>query len=67
MKIVAHPLVVAVALGLLDPGVLSQDGQDPQEPLERTSDGALQEGTDGPSPEQFAQIELEWQSVRDLV
>jgi hypothetical protein len=65
MKIVAHPLVVAVALGLLDPGVLSQEPQDPQEPSER-AEGDLQQ-VDGPSPEQFAQIELEWQSVRGLV
>ncbi len=65
MKFAAHPLVVAVALGLLDPSVLNTElreetpSSDPSEletPLPEL-----------PSAEDFARVELEWQSVRELI
>lgn len=65
MKFAAHPLVVAVALGLLDPSVLNTElreetaSSDPTE-LERPL-------PEPPSAEDFARIELEWQSVRELI
>jgi hypothetical protein len=64
MKIAAHPLVVAVALGLVDPQVLAtEDERIPRgaSSTERSLD------LDEPEPSEFARIEAEWQQVRDLV
>ncbi len=69
MKIAAHPLVVAVALGFLDPQVLATDG-----PLSRgrseQSPASDRDPDPGPDdliePSEFARIEAEWQQVRDL-
>jgi len=66
-KVAAHPLVVAVAFGLLGPEML--------EPLPMSSDdadissceedGLLPEIT-SVDPEEFARVEREWQAARDL-
>jgi hypothetical protein len=61
MKFAAHPLVVAVALGLIDATVL--EGEAPEADEAPVSPDL---GQSSPSPEDFAQIELAWQSVRGL-
>lgn len=61
MKFAAHPLVVAVALGLIDATVLEGDAPEVDE-----APVAPDLGSSSPSPEDFAQIELAWQSVRGL-
>lgn len=66
MKFAAHPLVVAVALGLLDPSVLDTEMREksaPTGPAEE-DDSRL---PDPPTAEDFARVELEWQSVRELI
>ncbi len=74
MKIAAHPLVVAVALGFLDPQVLATDGPLSRGRIEQSPapDGEPDGDPDlGPDdfiePSEFARIEAEWQQVRDLV
>jgi hypothetical protein len=37
MKVAAHPMLVAVALGLLGPGALAADTEDDNEPVVRRS------------------------------
>jgi hypothetical protein len=67
MKIAAHPLVVAVALGFLDPQVLSSE--------ESTEEGGATDTVPSDTPsdipvvdtDDFARIEAEWQQVRGLV
>jgi len=66
LKIAAHPLVVAVALGFLDPQVLATDlradtGAGESKPTPDELEPELVE------PSEFARIEAEWQQVRDLV
>ena len=64
MKFAAHPLVVAVALGLLDPSVLNT-GLREGPPSTIPEDDSQAPAT--PSEEDFARVELEWQSVRELI
>ncbi len=66
MKIAAHPLVVAVALGFLDPQVLSGEESGDDRAVEDNSGSADPELPIVPS-EDFARIEAEWQQVRGLV
>lgn len=71
MKIDAHPLVVAVALGLLGPGVLmerGEEGDDPftgcggsEDPCSDDRDTRLEwEPGETPDPEEFHRVEIEW-------
>jgi hypothetical protein len=66
MKIDAHPLVVAVALGLLGPGVLLRDEEEREEPCEGCRDHDLEpavspwEPGPAPDPEEFHRVEIEW-------
>lgn len=63
MKIDAHPLVVAVALGLLGPGVLIERDEEEDEPCAGCSESepkAEWEPGDAPDPEEFHRVEIEW-------
>jgi hypothetical protein len=66
MKIDAHPLVVAVALGLLGPGVLLREDEERDEPCEGCQDHELDtnisqwEPGPAPDPEEFHRVEIEW-------
>jgi hypothetical protein len=70
MKIDAHPLVVAVALGLLGPGVLLREEEEREEPCEGCPDHdheseyapttAQWEPGEAPDPEEFHRVEIEW-------
>lgn len=79
MKIGAHPLLVAVALGLLGPNALARE----REEDELLPDGGLRfvdaapdelvvpgfeadRMDEGASAEEFARVEAEWLAVRDL-
>ena len=71
MKIVAHPLIVAVALGLLGPTALESDApvsdQRPGiEPDLRSGASSLL-GTDAPSAEDFERVQLEWEEARTWI
>jgi hypothetical protein len=65
MKLEAHPLVVAVALGLLGPGALVED--DEPEDSETSCSGcpntdavAEWEPGEAPDPDEFHRVEIEW-------
>ncbi|MEQ1564595.1 MAG: hypothetical protein ABMA64_03070 [Myxococcota bacterium] len=59
MKFDAHPLVVAVALGLLGPGALVEEerGEGCDSPLR--CEGEWEPG-EAPSADEFHRVELEW-------
>jgi hypothetical protein len=66
MKLNAHPMVVAVALGLLGPGALL--GEDEEATCESSSGPApTTTGLDGwqpgapPDPEEFHRVAVEWE------
>lgn len=67
MKLDAHPMVVAVALGLLGPGVLFEEddeescatcGHDPADPVAESW-----EPGPAPDPEEFHRVALLWDSL----
>ena len=65
MKVVAHPLVVAVALGLVAPDTLEVAEPEPKvAPCEgcpgELSTSSAWEPTEAPSAEEFHRVELEW-------
>ena len=62
MKLAAHPLIVAAALGLLGPSALEQDLDD--EALEHSSKQVPSTHEAGPSPDQMAQVAKEWRVAR---
>jgi hypothetical protein len=64
MKLEAHPLLVAVALGLLGPGVLEEDDTE-EVPCSGCGDDdknavAEWEPGEAPDPEEFHRVEIEW-------
>ena len=66
MKIVAHPMVVAVALGLVGPSVLEERLTDAERsaPCEDTvSTTALFDLEAEPSHEEFARVEAAWSEI----
>jgi hypothetical protein len=62
MKLEAHPLVVAVALGLLGPGALvEEDEQDSETSCSGCSNAVAEwEPGEAPDPEEFHRVEIEW-------
>ena len=65
MKLEAHPLVVAVALGLLGPGALvEEDEQESEAPCSGCGDPntavAEWEPGEAPDPAEFHRVEIEW-------
>jgi hypothetical protein len=60
MKLDAHPLVVAVALGLLGPGAL--DGDEEEDPTCASCDRVEDPYAPGDEPDtdEIARVELEW-------
>lgn len=64
MKLEAHPLVVAVALGLLGPGALVEeddfDSDAPCSGCDDTNTVADWEPGEAPDPEEFHRVEIEW-------
>ncbi len=60
MKVVAHPLIVAAALGLLGPAALADD-----EPENRRKPCATcgPDASRAPSPEEFARVEAAWREA----
>ena len=68
MKLEAHPLVVAVALGLLGPGALvEEDEPDTEAPCsdcEGRNSVAEWEPGEAPDPEEFHRVEIEWLKVK---
>ena len=72
MKIVAHPLIVAVALGLLGPTALESDAKlaDDRlgaEPGANTDLLASSLTADAPSAEDYERVQLEWEEARNWV
>ncbi len=72
-RMAAHPLVVAVALGLLGPDALTTLPDAParegrtEESLEGFGlDDGLTEAPRDIDPEDFARVEREWYEARDL-
>ena len=66
MKIVAHPMVVAVALGLVGPSVLEErlTDADRSMPCEETvSSTSLFDLDAEPSHEDFARVEAAWSEI----
>ena len=62
MKVAAHPMVVAVALGLLGPEALDEDSDDPR-PAAEGSTQALGVA-DPPSEAEFQRVEGLWLAAR---
>src|SRR5687767_10765162 len=64
MKVDAHPLLVAVALGLLGPAVLeTEDDRDDSESMLRLEPSDVPkewEPGPAPDPEEFHRVELQW-------
>ncbi len=71
MKVAAHPLVVAAALGLVGPGALELDldeGRECSGCVDQVIPSRNHELSElytvpAPSPEEFAAVELEWLRV----
>ena len=64
MKLEAHPLLVAVALGLLGPSVLEEDDTE-EVPCSGCGDDdnsavAEWEPGEAPDPDEFHRVEIEW-------
>lgn len=67
-KFVEHPLVVAVAMGLLAPLALPGDEESLPTPLALSAQmNPAEEELDEPSPEEFARVEDLWHQVRTHV
>ncbi len=66
MKVVAHPLVVAVALGLLAPQALEAEAAEPTTTCLGDGDiggeatSSVWEPSEAPSAEEIHRVELEW-------
>lgn len=68
IKFGAHPMVVAVAMGLLGPGALLDEGnEDPLMPAMPGSSAHEIEDLDAPTADEFARVEDLWHSVRTKV
>lgn len=74
MKIGAHPLVVAVALGLLAPGALADEEEDVNVETKRSVHHQLDEPVDRlmaeaqpVSADDYARVAAEWHEARDLI
>jgi len=61
MKIAAHPLIVAAALGLVGPSALEQDDLEPSEP------GNVDLVERAPTNAQMAELEARWVAARARV
>jgi len=61
IKFGAHPMVVAVAMGLLGPSALFDEDESASSQTEPTTAEAVPEA---PSPAEFARVEDLWYSVR---
>ena len=68
VKVGAHPMLVAVAMGLLGPGALVEDEEsaDSLFSIEAPSD-PIEPDPEPTSPEDFARIEDLWYEVRTKV
>lgn len=70
-RIGVHPLVVAVAFGLIGPAAVAEDEEDAL-PVEDTADEPLAAAAAPPvdaraiDPAEFARVEAEWFAVRGL-
>lgn len=64
-KMGAHPLVVAVAMGLLGPGAVLDEGQ--ERSVQSALGHQLEDLEDVPTAEDFARVEDLWHEVRELV
>jgi hypothetical protein len=64
MKLDAHPLVVAVALGLLGPSALASE-EDEESPAAACCPPPADDGAfgDEPDTEEIARVEREWATV----
>ncbi|MCB9675144.1 MAG: hypothetical protein H6737_08500 [Alphaproteobacteria bacterium] len=65
IKVGAHPMVVAVAMGLLGPGALFDESDELEN--DRTSSSARENDEQIPEPpsaEEFARVEDLWHTVR---
>ena len=72
MKVVAHPLIVAVALGLLGPTALENEDMTPDErpgiePLANPNVLSSPLNAEAPSQEDFERVQLEWQEARTWI
>lgn len=69
-RFVAHPLVVAVALGLLTPAALEEDLDAHDRKTPRTTEtvdvGGVPVAVREIDPDEQARVEREWQVARDL-
>jgi hypothetical protein len=63
IKIGAHPMVVAVAMGLLGPSVLF-DESDENEAAPTSTSPITEEAPEAPTAEEFARVENLWHEVR---
>lgn len=61
-RFAAHPLVVAVAFGLLGPAAVADDDLD----LGEADASALDGDSDAIDPAEYARVEAEWLAVRGL-
>ena len=61
MKFGAHPMVVAVAMGLLGPAMLFEESD------ERATCSPVLDEEEAPDAEEFARVEHLWHEVRSLV
>lgn len=66
-KMGAHPLVVAVAMGLLGPGAVLDEGQERSMMKSELSGHLLDTPDEVPTAEDFARVEDQWHEVRELV
>lgn len=63
MKLEVHPLVVAVALGLLGPGALVEEDESEEVPCTGCGDSHTVtewEPGEAPDPDEFHRVEIEW-------
>ena len=63
MKLDAHPIVVAVALGLLGPGALAAE-EDEESPAAACCPPPEHEFGDEPDTDEIARVEREWATIR---
>lgn len=72
MKVAAHPMVVAVAFGLLSPAALADETDAKAKTADCADCGddaalAYSDLSDAPSADDIARVEAEWVVVRDLI
>lgn len=65
MKVAAHPLVVAVALGLLGPLALADENAEPDDapPTTLLLDEEEEEAPEAPTAEEFERVEALWKEL----